>query len=95
MGRGGEGAIFPSWSLFFFKITLLSFLNYFLKFYFFAFGCAGPPLPCGLFSGCAEWGYSLGAVPELLVAVVFLFSLVSLVAGTGSSRPSAAMAPGL
>ena len=29
LGGGGEGAIFPSQSLFFFKIKLLSFLNYF------------------------------------------------------------------
>ena len=38
----------------------------------FIFGCAGSSLPCGLFSGCGQWGYSLVVVCGLLIAVASL-----------------------
>ena len=72
MGGGGAGAIFPSQSLFFFKIKSLSFLNY-LKFLFTHLFLAVLGLHC-----CAAFsllvlsgGFSLVAVRELLVSVLF------------------------
>ena len=41
------------------------FLNYFTYFHF-IFGCAGPSLPCRLFSSCGEHGWSLAVVHGLL-----------------------------
>ena len=39
---------------------------------FIIFGCAGSSLPCGLFSGCGQWGYSLVVVCGLLIVVASL-----------------------
>ena len=80
---GGEGAIFPSQSLFFFKIKLLSFLSCLLTFHLFIhllLAVLGLHCCAGFSLVVPSGGYSLVAVRERLIAVVLLW-----LRGTGSS----------
>ena len=80
---GGEGAIFPSQSLFSFKIKLLSFLNCLLTFHLYIhllLAVLGLHCSAGFSLVVPSGGYSLVAVRERLIAVVLL-----LLRGTASS----------